>query len=93
VAASLANRVEEEARSLTFKQTHMNSVQPIIRKVESFIKRSIWSGCEVLTHSYALDVDIDALLHVLRKTSLLIGEDLKIYSSNISKYPEIHFLE
>ena len=92
MAASLANRVEEEVRSLNFKETYGNNVQPIIRKVESFIQRSILSGREVLTHPSSLDVDIDALLHVLRKTSPLIGDYLKIYSSNISMHLEIIFL-
>ena len=90
---SLTNRVEENARSLTFKETYVNSVQPIIRKMESFIKRSIWSGREVVTHPSALYVDIDAILHVLRKICALIGDHLKVDSSNISKHPEIRFFE
>jgi len=72
VAADLANRVEEEDRSLTSKETYVTSVEHIIRKVESFTKRYIRSGRKVVTRPSALDVDIDALLYVLRKISPFI---------------------
>ena len=43
VAFGLANRVEKEARSLTFKETYVKRVQPTIIKMESLIKLSILS--------------------------------------------------
>ena len=89
VALDLASRVEDEVRPPTFKETYVRSVHDIIGKVDSLIKRSVWSGREVVTHPPALDVDIDVVLQVLRKISPLIGDHLKIDSSNIRKHPEI----
>jgi hypothetical protein len=90
VAADLANRNEEEACSLTFKETYVGNVHPIIRKVESLITRYIWSGREVVTCPSSSNVKIDAHLLVLRTISHMIENNLKIDTSNISrKHPEI----
>jgi hypothetical protein len=78
VAVDLANRVEEEVCSLTFKETYVGSEQPIIRKVESlYIKRSILSRREIVPHLFPSTININAFLHVLRKISPLIGDRQK----------------
>ena len=85
VATRLKNHLEEEARSHTFKETYVSSVQPISRNVGSLTKRSIWSRREVVNYPFASNIDIDPLLHVLRKISPLIGDHLITDSSNINK--------
>ena len=47
------------------------------------------STLPVATHPLASDIDVGKLLDVLRRISPLIGDELKIDSTNIKKHPEI----
>ena len=58
--------------------------------VDSLFSRSVWSGPPIVTHSPASDYEIDKVLHVLRKISPLLGDHLKIDSSNMKKHTELY---
>ena len=76
-----------EPRAPSFKETYVSTVRPVIARVDALIARFVWSERQVVTHPPASDADVEALLRVIRKISPLIGDHLKIDSSNIKKHP------
>ena len=71
-----------------FKEDYAKRVPPIISMVESLF--DVPCGlCElpIVTHSPASNYD--KVLQVLRKISPLVGDHLKMDSSNIKKHPEL----
>ena len=79
--------IAEENTSL--KGRYVKSVALVIAVVNKLFTRSVWSGRPIATHPLANHIEIDALLQVLRKSSPLIRDQLKIDSSNIKKHLDI----
>ena len=75
--------IQEENNTLSFKREHVTAM------VNMLFSRSMWSGRPVITHTPAYISEIAVVLTILRTTSPLIDENLKIDSSNINKFPEI----
>ena len=79
---------ETEAGS-SFKQDYRKSIAPVLALVERLIGRAVWSGNPLETHRPASESEMAAVVGILRKLSPLVGNQLKIDSSNIKKHPGI----
>ena len=74
---------ETEAGS-SFKQDYYRkSIAPVLALVERLIGRAVWSGNPLETHRPASESEMAAVVGILRKLSPLVGNQLKIDSSNI----------
>ncbi len=74
---------------ISFKGRYVKSVVLVIAMVDNLFTRSVWSGHPIATQPTATHFEIDALLQVKGKLSPLIGDQLKIDSSNTKKHLEL----
>jgi hypothetical protein len=82
--------IEVEAYiALYFKEDYVKSKEQVMEKEHSLFTRFAWRRRPVATHPPKSDIDVGKLLDVLRRISPLIGDELKIDSTNIKKHPEI----
>jgi hypothetical protein len=72
----------------TFKEDSVTSLHLVMAMVESLFLGIVWSRRLIVTHSPASNYEIDNVLQVLRRKSSVVGDHLKIDSSNIKKHPE-----
>jgi hypothetical protein len=74
---------------MSYKEEYVKSIQPVTAMVNMLFSRSMRSGHPAVTHTLASILEIVVVLKILRTLSLIIGENLKIDSSNIKNFPKI----
>ena len=74
---------------MSFKEEYGANISSIMSLTRGLFERAEWSGNLIKTHPSARKIDMDEIYVVMRKLGPTIGNELKVDSSNINKFPDI----